>query len=78
MEILSPGNSHKEVRLKFELYEEAGIWEYWIVYPEEESTAVFHLNEGGHFNGATLYAGRDIIHSKAIPGLAISTKEIFT
>src|SRR5712675_987740 len=31
VEILSPGNSEKEVKLKFELYEEAGIKEYWIV-----------------------------------------------
>lgn len=78
VEILSPGNSHKEVKLKFELYEEAGVKEYWIVYPEEESLAIFLLNENGKYDGATLYAGKDKIKSKAVPGLIIDTKEIFT
>lgn len=78
VEILSPGNSHKEIKLKFELYEEAGVKEYWIVYPEEESLAVFILNENGKYNGASLYAGRDKITCAAIPGLIIDTKEIFT
>ena len=78
VEILSPGNSHKEVKLKFELYEEAGVKEYWIVYPEEESLAVFVLNENNKYDGAVLYAGKELIHSKAVPGLIIKTKEIFT
>ena len=78
VEILSPGNSHKEVKLKFELYEEAGVKEYWIVYPEEESLAVFLLNENGKYNGAALYAGKDKIHCQAIPELIVETKEIFT
>jgi len=78
VEILSPGNSHKEVKLKFELYEEARIKEYWIVYPEEESLAVFVLNENGKYNGAALYAGKDKINSAAIPGLIADLKEIFT
>lgn len=78
VEILSPGNSHKEVKLKFELYEEAGVKEYWIIYPEEESLAVFTLNGTGKYDGASLYAGKDKIYSKAVPGLIVELKEIFT
>jgi Uma2 family endonuclease len=78
VEILSPGNSYKEVKLKFELYEETGVKEYRIVYPEEESLAVFVLNENGQYNGAALYAGTDKINSAAIPGLIADLKEIFT
>ncbi len=78
VEILSPGNSYKEIKLKFELYEEAGVKEYWIVYPEEESLAVFILNENGKYNGAALYAGKDMIQSKAVPGLIVNCREIFT
>ena len=78
IEILSPGNSNKEVRIKFELYEEAGVKEYWIVYPEEESVAVFLLNEKGKFDGAKLYASRDSIQSKTIPGFTVNLFEIFT
>lgn len=78
IEVLSPGNSQKEVRLKFELYEEAGVKEYWLVYPIEQSVAVFLLNDQGKYNGATLYAGRDKIHCEAIPGLTVKLKDIFT
>src|SRR5215213_10110840 len=35
IEILSPGNTEKEVKLKFELYEESGVKEYWVIYPSE-------------------------------------------
>src|SRR5215217_1614082 len=31
VEILSPGNSRKEMDNKFELYEECGVREYWLV-----------------------------------------------
>jgi Uma2 family endonuclease len=78
VEILPPGNSHKEVQLKFELCEASGVKEYWIVYPEEESLAFILLNENGKYDGAALYAGRDKIKSKAVPGLIIDAKEIFT
>jgi Uma2 family endonuclease len=78
IEVLSPGNSQKEVRLKFELYQEAGVKEYWLIYPGEQSVAVFLLNEKGKYEGAALYAGKDKIHCQAVPGLVIKLKEIFT
>ncbi len=60
------------------MYEEAGIKEYWIVYPVEESIAVFLVNEGGKFNGAKIYAAGDRIESSAVNGLAIDMNDIFT
>lgn len=78
VEVLSPGNSKKDIRLKHEVYEEAGVKEYWVVYPAEESVAIFVLNRDGRFSGATLYASGEIIESKAIPGLRINLKDIFT
>ncbi|MBC7874204.1 MAG: Uma2 family endonuclease [Ferruginibacter sp.] len=78
VEILSPGNSKKEIRLKHELYEEAGVKEYWIVNPIEENIVVFVLNEEGKFSGLKMYASDDTIHSFAVPGLNINVTEIFT
>ena len=77
VEILSPGNSKKEVKLKFDVYEKAGVKEYWIVYPAEETVAVLLLNENSKYNGAILYAGNDNIQSVAVQGLTASIKEIF-
>jgi Uma2 family endonuclease len=39
VEILSPGNATKEMRLKKDLYEENGVREYWIFDPEREGAA---------------------------------------
>ncbi len=78
IEILSPGNTKKELKIKFELYEEAGVNEYWIVYPVEESIAVFLLNDGGKFNGAKIYAAGDRIESSTVKRLTIDVNDIFT
>lgn len=78
IEILSPGNTHKEVKLKHEIYEEAQVKEYWVVYPSEENIAVFILNENGKYNGAKIYAGNDRIKSAVVKGLIIKLDDIFT
>ncbi len=36
IEILSPGNSQTEMRDKFEIYQEAGVKEYWVVFASEQ------------------------------------------
>jgi Uma2 family endonuclease len=78
VETLSPGNSHKEVKLKFDLYEEAGVKEYWVVNPVEENLVVFVLDDHGKYTGGKMYAGKEKIECKAIPGFIIATEEIFT
>ena len=51
IEILSPGNTKKEMTHKFELYEEAGIKEYWLVEPNDEVIFIYYLNELGQYVG---------------------------
>lgn len=77
VEILSSGNSRKEIKLKHELYEEAGVKEYWIINPAEENLVVFLLTEKGKLEGLKMYAGGDTLHSTAVPGLAVHLTEIF-
>lgn len=78
VEILSPGNSKKEVRLKYDLYEEAGVKEYWLIYPEQEQLIVFTLNEKKQFEGLKIYTSGDTLQSTAVPGLSIQLTELFT
>ena len=47
IEILSPGNSTKEMRLKKELYQENQVREYWILDPEREMSFQFVLTKNG-------------------------------
>ena len=78
VEILSPGNSKKDVRIKFELYEEAGVKEYWIVHPVEETIVVHVLNAEGKFEGLKMYTADDVLQSTAIKGFTIEVNEIFS
>jgi Uma2 family endonuclease len=78
VEILSPGNSYKDVSIKFELYQESGVKEYWIVYPNEKKVAVFLLEDEGKYKNEALYTGNDKIKSETLPGLIIKVKDVFT
>lgn len=77
VEILSPGNTKKEVKIKSALYEEAGIKEYWLVCPAEQNIIVFCLQQDGRYGGATIYASGDEIECAAVNGLTISLDDVF-
>ena len=44
--LLSPGNSKKEMRYKYDLEQIAGVLEYWIVNPENKTIFIYFLKEG--------------------------------
>ena len=46
IEILSPGNSARELADKFSLYEEVGVREYWLVHPMDEVILRYILRDG--------------------------------
>jgi Uma2 family endonuclease len=75
IEILSPGNSSKEMNEKFDLYEETGVKEYWLVEPAENAVWVYVLNEEGKYIG--LKPTTTILKSSIFPDLVIDLKEIF-
>lgn len=79
IEILSPGNSRKEMRDKFELYEAAGVLEYWVVDPHRRMVFAYVLNQKTHKFVAELpvYTDQDVLKSNTFTGLAINLLEIF-
>lgn len=77
VEILSPGNSRKEMKEKFEVYEENGVKEYWLVYPFDEYVMVYTLNEKGKFIGSKPLVEGEFIQSTVLPGLEIEVGEVF-
>jgi Uma2 family endonuclease len=76
IEILSPGNSKREMKLKYELYESAGVQEYWIVDPERESVHQFIYYDGKFLSERPLVKG-DKVKSVVIKGFAIKVGTIF-
>lgn len=45
IEILSLGNSRKEMSAKFQIYEQAGVREYWVVFPYEQVIQQYILQD---------------------------------
>ncbi|KQS90139.1 Uma2 family endonuclease [Chryseobacterium sp. Leaf394] len=76
VEILSPGNSQKEMDTKFDLYQEAGVLEYWLVYPEERSINIFVLQEGKYI-GLKPFSDGQLLTSTLFPDLQVETGEVF-
>lgn len=76
VEILSPGNSKKEMGIKFDLYEEAGVKEYWIIEPNQKMVIVYQLFKGRYQNHKPLIEDEKII-SPLFPELDFKVKEIF-
>ncbi len=78
IEILSHGNNQKELRKKFELYEESGVKEYWIVYPYEESITQFYLNEEkDKYELVSIYGSEDDIIPVLFPDLVVDLDDVF-
>lgn len=76
VEILSPGNSAKEMGIKFTLYEESGVQEYWLVQPAEKAILVYTL-ENGKFIGLQPVTLGMTAKSRKFDGLEISADEVF-
>lgn len=76
IEILSPGNSSRELKIKFELYQEAGVKEYWIVSPIERNVLVYKLINKKFVNYRPL-SEEDKIESAIFPELDFILADIF-
>jgi Uma2 family endonuclease len=78
IEILSKGNSQKEVKIKHALYAESGVKEYWLVFPYEEVINQFVLNEESRqYQLSNSYAGDDVAASHLFPDLKIDLAALF-
>ncbi len=77
IEILSPGNSKREMRDKYELYEAAGVLEYWIVDPDRRNVLVYVLTDGRFANASRPLTDEDVLQSSIFPNLAINLTQVF-
>ena len=77
VEILSPGNNKKELRNKYEVYQEAGVKEYWIIHPSERTFLKYSLDEEGLFQPSKLLISGDELTSVVLPGFIMNLDEIF-
>jgi len=76
VEILSPGNNKTELQNKYEVYEEAGVLEYWIIHPAEKTFSKYILTDG-HFQPSRILTIGDEVTTPILPGLVISLDDLF-
>lgn len=76
IEILSPHTSKKDIQLKYDVYEEAGVKEYWVVMPKQQILEVFIL-EGGKYSRRGAYAYEDTVSPTLFPDMVIDLSEVF-
>jgi Uma2 family endonuclease len=75
VEILSPSTAQRDLELKYALYEENGVREYWIVQPNDQTVSVFDLKEN-KFQLRGIYHRQRIVRVETI-GLDIDLNEVF-
>jgi Uma2 family endonuclease len=76
IEIVSPGNSNREMTIKYDLYEENGIKEYWIVNQAEKTILIYVLVEDKYV-GIKPITEKGKLESPTFPALKFSVKNVF-
>lgn len=76
VEIISPNNRKHDLHTKFNLYQEAGVKEYWIVEPVEKMILVYTL-ENGKFIGSKPFVTDEMVSSKLFPIIQFAVDDIF-
>ncbi len=75
VEVLSPSNPAHDRSLKYDLYAEAGVLEYWIVDPRQRTVEI-HLLRDGAYELAGQWGVGEVARSELLDGFAVSVDEI--
>jgi Uma2 family endonuclease len=76
VEVLSPGNNVKELKNKHEVYEEAGVKEYWVVSPQDQWLRIYTLHNG-KFQESPYYVAGDVVTTPVLTGFSLNVADMF-
>jgi len=76
-EIISESTSKKDLNDKYEVYEEAGVREYWIIFPKDEVINRYILIDG-KFRLDGVFSKSDSASLFIYPDLTFDVDEVFT
>lgn len=77
IEILSPSTVRHDRLTKFNLYQRAGVREYWIVDPSARTVAV-HLLDEGQYGSPDFYTGEAVVPVSVLKGCQIDLNAVFS
>lgn len=78
VEILSPSTSRKDLNEKFNLYQRAGVKEYWVVDPVGHWAQQYLLETEGRFGPQRLVVEAGRVTSPTLPGLEVDLEDLWS
>lgn len=76
IEILSPSTQRHDRLTKYNLYQRAGVGEYWIVDPESQTVQVYVLHDGA-YQVVEVYTHEDIAKVNTLEGCFVELSKVF-
>jgi len=76
VEVLSPATARRDKTVKFLLYEQHGVREYWLADPERRSLEVWCLADGEYTLQGSYSAGQDFV-SPVLGGVSVALADVF-
>jgi Uma2 family endonuclease len=77
IEILSPATAKKDYNEKFNLYQENGVREYWVVNPDANVVDQYVLDENGVYYQKEIYNRTQTVQPHIFPELDIDLNFVF-
>lgn len=77
IEVLSPATRRHDRLVKLNLYQRAGVREYWIADPDTQSVQVFLPDSSGAFRLCEDYGREDVAKVHTLEGCFIELKKVF-
>lgn len=78
IEVLSPSTQRHDQLVKLNLYQEAGVREYWIVDPESKTVRVMLLASDHTLRIHEVYTPKDIAKVHVLEGCFIELSKVFS
>jgi Uma2 family endonuclease len=76
VEVISPSSATYDRLVKYSVYEQAGVPEYWLVNASEQTIEVFVLEEG-LYRSLGAFQGDHLLQSRIVPGSAAPAAQFF-
>ena len=76
VEITSPSSTKHDLEYKYQLYQAAGVKEYWLLYPNDKTVHVFFL-ENGQYQFKGMYHSGNQVPVNIFPGFQIDLHRVF-
>lgn len=77
MEVLSPSTQRHDRLIKYNLYQQAGVPEYWIVDPESKTVQVYTLKDG-YYHAVEVYTAEGVAKVNMLDGCFVELSKVFS